>query len=87
VLPIVVMVLLLLLAGVVRAVLPAGFEDEGVSRIPDVVDLAFAPPNRMLAVTKAGVLFVSNLEDDSSTENPQEALDLRDRVCDNGERG
>ena len=80
---------LLLLAGVgVGAVLPAGFEDEGVSRIPDVVDLAFAPAGSntmMLAVTKAGILYSFDLTD-SQAEN-REALDLRDRVCDNGERG
>jgi len=67
------------------AALPAGFEDEGVTRIPDTVDIAFAG-NVMLAVTKAGILYSFDL-DDPSTESPRKALDLRDHVCDNGERG
>jgi len=67
------------------AALPAGFEDEGVSRIPDAVDIAFAG-NIMLAVTKAGILYSFDL-DNPSTESPREAFDLRDHVCDNGERG
>lgn len=65
--------------------LPAGFEDEGVTRIPDAVDIAFAG-NIMLAVTKAGILYSFDL-DNPGTESPQQALDLRDSVCDNGERG
>jgi len=74
----------LLLIGTAWAALPAGFEDEGVERIRGVVDIAFAG-NIMLAVTKPGILYTLNLNNPDA--DSQEALNLSDRVCDNGERG
>jgi len=67
------------------AVLPAGFEDEGVVRLTANVDIAFAG-NMMLAVTKIGELHRFDLEDPDATETTL-MLDISARVCDNGERG
>ena len=64
--------------------LPAGFEDEDVVQINQVVDMAFAG-NIMLAVTKDGKLYSYDLED--ANGESKLAADLTARVCSNGERG
>jgi len=69
----------------VAAVLPAGFNDEGVARVVGVVDIAFAGNDNLLAVTKPGVLYRIDMTDPDTSE--QEVLDITERICDNGERG
>ena len=64
--------------------LPAGFEDEGVVRIHNAVDIAFVG-SMMLAVTKSGMLYSFDLADPNA--DIKKALDLTGRICDNGERG
>lgn len=73
---------------VTNAVLPAGFEDEGVVRIPGAVDITFLTNNddvSMLTVTKEGLVYTYDL----TTNNAKGvvALDLTKRICSNGERG
>ena len=65
--------------------LPAGFIDEAVVRINEVVDMAFVG-HVMLAVTKAGTVHRFNVSDPNVVE-AVEILDLTDRLCENGERG
>ena len=65
--------------------LPAGFIDEAVVRINEVVDMAFVG-HVMLAVTKAGTVHRFNVSDPNAVE-AVEILDLTDRLCENGERG
>ena len=64
--------------------LPAGFEDEAVVQMNQVVDIAFAG-NIMLAVTKDGKLNSFDLADPEATSHL--AADFTDLVCTNGERG
>lgn len=64
--------------------LPAGFEDENVVQMNQVVDMAFAG-NIMLAVTKDGKLYSYDLADTDGESKL--AADLTDRICSNGERG
>lgn len=64
--------------------LPAGFEDENVVQMNEVVDMAFAG-NIMLAVTKDGKLYSFDLAD--ADAESKLAADLTDRICSNGERG
>jgi len=69
---------------IVVLALPAGFEDENVVAINQVVDMAFAD-NFLLAVSKDGRLYTYDLADPNAQS--KQAADLTDRVCTNGERG
>ena len=64
--------------------LPAGFEDENVVKVSEVVDVAFAG-NVLLAVAKPGYLYTLDLEDPNAERVT--AADLTSLVCSNGERG
>lgn len=62
--------------------LPAGFNDTVVATVPAPTALIWTPDGRMLVTSKAGVLTVIAASDAKTL-----ALDLRDRVCADGERG
>jgi hypothetical protein len=79
--------LLLFQAPIGVVALPAGFEDEEVVQMTGAVDIAFVG-NRLLAITDKGDLYTADLEDFSDFPHDKElALSLRDRICENGERG
>lgn len=69
----------------VSALLPAGFVDEDVVRISGVVDMAFVG-TQMLAVTKEGTVHRFDVGDPTAVDGV-EILNIRDRICLNGERG
>ena len=64
--------------------LPAGFTDETVLPMNQIVDIAFAG-TIMLAVTKVGKLYSYDLEDPHAASHL--AADFTNRLCINGEHG
>jgi glucose/arabinose dehydrogenase len=75
--------LFLLDAKPAAAVVPQGFEDRLVATVGDPTALTFTPDQRLLVTTQTGLLKV--YENGSLRQDP--ALDLRGKVCSNGERG
>ena len=76
--------LLLLGAGRAEAVtLPADFQDSFVANADQPTSLAFVPGGRLLIAEEAGVVRVY----ENGALNAAPALDIRARVCSDGERG
>ena len=63
--------------------LPAGFVDELVAKVEIPTDVAFAPGGRLLVTSQTGTLWVI----DNGRGAPRTALDLKNRVCSERERG
>jgi glucose/arabinose dehydrogenase len=79
-------VALLCLLGAARAdaiTLPAGFQDSFVANASQPTSLAFVPGGRLLIGEEAGVVRVYK----NGALNSTPALDIRSRVCADGERG
>ncbi len=79
-------VLALLLLGAGRAdaiTLPADFQDSFVANADQPTSLAFVPGGRLLIAEEAGVVRVY----ENGALNAAPALDIRTRVCSDGERG
>ena len=82
--PLLVLALLLLGAGRAEAItLPADFQDSFVANANQPTSLAFVPGGRLLIAEEAGVVRVYK----NGALNAAPALDIRARVCSDGERG
>lgn len=75
--------------------IPIGFEDQEVARIPELIDISFGshPDNNSslaYGVSKDGgvyvILNIATLRDGEEAK-AQQVLDLRNLVCEDGERG
>ena len=75
--------LVLALAGSAVAKVPEGFEDSRIAGFDGAMALAFTPDGRLLIAGRTGHLHVFR----NGKLMPQPALDIKDRVCWNAERG
>ncbi|HSK75001.1 MAG TPA: PQQ-dependent sugar dehydrogenase, partial [Thermoanaerobaculia bacterium] len=87
VLPLGLSLCLLALSGLrpaVAATLPPGFTNELVASVPLPTAMAFLPDGRLLVSAQTGGLYIVRPD---GTLVPGLALDFRNRVCSNRERG
>lgn len=71
----------------VAGAVPDGFDEKTIVKASFMTDIAFMPNEDMFVTQKIGLINVYSPDEEYDYGDKVEALDIVDRVCDNGERG
>jgi len=66
---------------------PDGFEERTIIKESFMTDICFMPNDHMFVTRKIGIVNVYEPNEEYEYGNKVEALDIVDRVCEEGERG
>lgn len=69
------------------AAVPDGFDERTIVKSSFMTDIAFMPNDDMFVTRKIGIINVYSPDAEYDYGDEVEALDIEDRVCENGERG